>query len=424
MPIDFGFGGTNLQSNEPTTPEEDIKTDIETGKKENGNGVSDIDDGGKEPEVKPEESDKETKDESEKKDEDKSLELTPNTKVEIGDSIYTVDDKGNLVDDKGAIFKEAGEVADFLKTLEQSDEDGKDDLNINNIIESVGIDIFDDKDNPVQFDNTPEGIKQYVQAVIQTSQNEVAESTINSLFQTYPVVKEVLDYYVANGNSLDGFTERPDRSNIEVDENDEVQKENIIRTAWKEQNRRGDVDNYIAYLKSSGTLKLVAEQELKGLKEADAAYKKQLAEEARVKKEAEVETQKQYWSGVKDVIDSRRIAGYQIPDTILIERNGQKVAATPNDFFNYIYRVDKEGYSQYQRDLMKETEESRRDDEILRAYLKFTGGNYSNLVDMAVNEKEVKRLRFKAKENNSRKTTFKITPPVNNNDKKETDLGY
>ena len=108
----------------------------------------------------------------------------------------------------------------------------------------------------------------------------------------------------------------------------------------------------------------------------------------------------------------------------MIERDGKKLATTPNDFFNYIYKVDKEGYSQYQRDLMKESAESRRDDEILRAYLKFVGGNYSNLVDMAINEQKVNTLKFKAKENNSRKTTFKVTPPSKNNDKKETDFGY
>ena len=79
-----------------------------------------------------------------------------------------------------------------------------------------------------------------------------------------------------------------------------------------------------------------------------------------------------------DVIKNRNIAGYQIPENIIISRNGEKISASPEDFFNYIYRVDENGQSAYVKDLLQETPESRRDDEILRAYLKFVGGNYSN----------------------------------------------
>ena len=63
---------------------------------------------------------------------------------------------------------------------------------------------------------------------------------------------------------------------------------------------------------------------------------------------------------------------------------------------------------------MKQTPESRRDDEILRAFLTFTGGSYANLVDMAIKQKEVTRLRSKAKEAGAHRTTVKVnTPPKN-----------
>lgn len=70
---------------------------------------------------------------------------------------------------------------------------------------------------------------------------------------------------------------------------------------------------------------------------------------------------------------------------------------------------------------MKQTPESRRDDEILRAFLTFTGGSYANLVDMAVKEKEAIRLRTKAKEAAAHKTTVKVTTPTNQ--KKEIKFG-
>ena len=418
----MAFGYEGLQSNEAVTPDDEKQTDLSSGKEDEKDKqtLDSPPDDNKNEDDKKEESSEEEKPADDKKEE---LNLQAGTKIEIDNTSYTIDDKGNLVDEKGVIFKEASQVNDYLKSLEQSDEDVDKEISIDNVVDAIGIDILDDQDKPVKFENTPEGIKQYVNAVIQTTQQEIADSTINSLYSRYPIVKEVLDYYIANGNSLDGFSGRPDRSNIVVDENNEAQQEAIIRAAWDEQGRKGSVDNYIAYLKSSGTLKTVAEEELEGLKQADADYKRKLADEAKAREQAELEEQKQYWKGVKDIIDTKKIAGYQIPDTILIERNGQKIAATPGDFFNYIYQTDKEGYTQYQRDLLKDTPESRRDDEILRAYLKFVGGNYSNLVDMAIKEKEVAKLKFKAKEAGARKTSYKITPPTKE-DKKDINLGY
>lgn len=338
--------------------------------------------------------------------------FVPGAKIEIGKSIYNVDVEGNLVDDKGNIFKKKDELADYVKTLEQSDEDGKNDLTIDKIIETVGVEILNEDNTPVTYEDTPEGIQQYINAVIETSRQEIAETTINTLWDKYPEIKSILDYYIANGNSLEGFNGKPDRSNLVVDENNQSQQEEIIRMAWKERGQEID-DSYIAYLKSSGTLLTVAEKELENIKQADEKERKRIADEAAIRERETLEANQKYWEGVKEVITNRKIAGYEIPDTILIKKDGKQIAATPTDFFNYLYQIDKEGYSRYQRDLMAEDANARRDDEILRAFLKFTGGTYANLVDMAVKQKEVLKLRNKANEANARKTTIKVTPPAN-----------
>ena len=242
------------------------------------------------------------------------------------------------------------------------------------------------------------------------------------MYQKYPIVKDVINYYVANGNSLEGFGQVPDRSGIEIDENNEAQQEQIIRTAWSERKQRGDVNSYINYLKSSGTLLATAKEELDGLKEADAQYKRDIEAKAAAEEKEKIETLERYWNGVHDIIKSRKIAGYQIPESIVITRDGQKLSVTPEDFFNYIYRVDKEGKSAYERDLEAETPDVRRDDEILRAYLKYVGGNYSNLVDMAINTKEVNKLILKSKEN--KKPSISIRKPAPKQNKDNIDLGF
>lgn len=349
--------------------------------------------------------------------------LEAGTSIEVGEDTYTVDENGNLLDKNGNIFKEAKDVKSWLNEFENVTDTDKDSISIETIQEAVGVQITDDDDKPVEFENNPEGIKAYIDAVIETAKEEHFETAVNTLYQKYPILNDVLNYYIANGNSLEGFGEVPDRSNITIDDSNEAQQEAIIRTAWEEQGRKGDVESYIAYLKSSGTLLATAKEELVGLQEADEQYRKNIEEEAEYKEAERLQRLENYWNSVHDVIKNRIIAGYQIPESIIISRNGQKLSVTPEDFFNYIYRVDKDGKSAYERDLATETPESRRDDEILRAYLKFVGGNYSNLVDMAINKEKVNRLKLKAKERNT--STVRISKPKTNTNKgTNIDLGY
>lgn len=425
--IDFGFGGETSTDvtppadggtgNNPIPPTEE-KTDISTGNVETPSGATDLGnaDANKE------------KEEPKNEDKDKGSEITqteyaPGTKFELDDKTYTVDENGNVVDDKGAIFKDAKDVADWIKSF-NVDDTNENELTIDNIIKAVGTEIVDDDEKPIQFENTADGIKSYIDAVVEVSKQDVTEAALNTLFTQYPFIKDAINYYKANGNSLEGFNEVVDRSDVTLDKDNEEQQKEIIRTAWKERGAKGDVEGYIDYLKSSGSLATIAEDELNNLKQYDADRKTKLAEEAKKAQEEELQYYQDYWNGVKEVVDKRKIAGYQIPESIIINRNGQKLTVTPNDFFNYLYRVDKEGLSQYQRDLAAQDPMARRDDEILRAYLTFVGGNYSNLVDMAINEKEVKSIRLKAKENN--KSTLKITKPTTNKTTsgKDIDLGY
>lgn len=350
---------------------------------------------------------------------DEDVKYEEGTVLEVGDIKYTVDKDGNVIDEEGNIFKNKNEVKEWLKTFEISE--SSDEISLSAIQEALGVNITDDNDKPIEFENSVDGIKSYVNAVIESKRDENYDVAINTLFQKYPILSDVLNYYLANGNTLKGFGEIPDRSNITIDNDNEAQQIHIIKTAWQEKGIKGNVDNYINYLKTSGILFETAKEELKSLQEADKQYKEKLAEEAEQKENEYIKQIEEYWNGVHDIIKTRKIAGYQIPETILINKNGQKVSATPEDFFNYIYRTDKDNKSAYQRDLEQEDIQSKREDEILRAYLKFVGGNYSNLVDMAINKQNVNTLKFKAAQRTTNK--IKMYKPTQTKNK-QIDLGY
>ena len=411
IPEDFGFGGGNDVVE--TTPPIEEKTNLETG--EVGiEGKTNLDDnqGG-----------------SGNNDDNKGSEKTgtsstggqEESNLNVGDSVeidgitYTVNNDGALVDEKGEVFKTKDEVIELLKDNSVENIEESNSINIEDIQKIVGINIEDEKGNSVQFDSTPEGVAQYVNSILELKKAEFAQAGINKLIEDYPILNDFLNYYIANGNSYEGFGELKDRSGIQVDDNNVSQQEAIVREAWKEFGRRGSVDKYIIYLKDSGQLADVAKEDLVALQQHDAEVRE---ENSRAAIEAQEEYEREviaYWKNVKSCIDKREIAGYKIPETIILNKNGKQVSATPNDFFNYVYQVDDNGMSQYQRELANESIQDRMQDELLKAWLKYTGKSYDSLLEMGVAAKEVKKLRLTANNNKSAKATIKITKAAKKN---------
>ena len=342
------------------------------------------------------------------------------TEIEVDGSTYSVAENGDVVDKDGNVFKEAKDVKAWIESFEVNNVN-PDEISIETLQKTFDVELTDENGKPIEFENTPEGVKSYVESIIEVQKEEIQEATINTLYAKYPILETLIPYIATNGGSIEGFTDVKDRSGVTIDESNEAQQESIIRESWAEQKISGNVDNYIAYLKANGMLLDTAKAELAALQEKDASLREELAQQAEEAEQAAIKREIQFWTGVKEVIDSRSIAGYKIPDAIIIERDGKKISATPDDFFNYIYQVDANGKSRYDNDLAKESLEDRRNDAILRAYLKFVGGNYTNLVDMAINDKEVKKLKLIAKSRNQ--SSVKVNKPQTNKGK-DIDLGF
>ena len=347
--------------------------------------------------------------ESNSNDADSSTgDLTEGDSIEFEGVTYTVDATGNLVDDKGNIFKEAKDVKSWISSMDVSNDQNNSDFNLNSIQEALGITVTDDNGNPVEFTNDAEGVKSYINSVIDLKSKDIQTATINKLFADNPLLKEFTDYVQLTG-SPQGFGELPDRSGIEIDKNNINQQEAIIRMAAQEFGNKSLNENYIKYLKDSGGLYDEAKQQLTALVEKDAAMRKDIEEQAEANRQAEQARINEYWQNVSKIIEGRIIAGYKLPESFTKEVNGQKVVYTPNDFYNYLNKAieqDADGniVTGYQRDLSKLTDEEYLNRELLDAWLMFTGGTYKDLIDMAVKEDNVRKLKIKSKEQRTAKS--------------------
>jgi hypothetical protein len=421
--FDFGLGSDNNSGNtnepikEPTTSLDDVNQNNNAKEPSvlNSENNNNINPKGEEGDSSDDKSDKPNGD---GQSDDSSLK--EGSVVTVGEDSYTVDANGNLLDKDNNIFKSSNEVAEWLAQFETVDDDEDADvINLANIQKAIGVDLSDENGNPVEFENSIEGIKSYINGVVEANREENYRTAFNSIQQQYPFIDDVINYWVANNNSLEGYNEIPDRSKIEVIPNNTAQHEAIIRQAWAESKRPGNIEDYLQYLKSSGNLEAVARDELKGLQQLDADYRERIAQQAE-----EVEAQQQqyiaeYWKSVQDIVQGGKIAGYDIPETISVNRDGRTIAVGRNEFFNYLYQVDGEGKSMYQRDIEATDETAQLQDQLLRAYLMFTGGSYADLVTMADNKNKVKHLKLTAK--NSKKPSVRIN---RNNSNKPKDLDF
>lgn len=335
------------------------------------------------------------------------------TVIETPDGTFTVDANGNFVDDKGAIFKEAKDVKDYISQFNDEGALTKG-ADLQAIQTLIGLEVTDENGKPMEFTDDDAGKKAYIDEVLKFKQKEATDIALNTYFTNNPMIKQFADYVQLGGDPAN-FGKIPDRTNIQFDPNDAEQHKRIIATAWAEEGRLGDVEAYIKFHETSGSLADVAKKELEGLKQKDAAFKQQIAEDAKKQREADEQEHAAYINSIYEKVNAGVIGGYKIPETVVVESNGQKLNRTRADFFNYVTRIDANGQTGYQKDLNAMSDSDYLDRELLDAWMHFSGGSYKTLVDMAIKANEANRIKLIAKKANSNSAkTVKITPkPAN-----------
>lgn len=346
--------------------------------------------------------------ENNKSDNFSTGELNSGDQIEVDGVTYTVSDNGDLVDSEGTVFKEAADVAEWLKSVNVDENVNDGGLNIASIQDAVGITINDENGNPVEFTDDANGVKSYVDSVINLRSNELQQAAINRLYQDNPLLKQFQDYVQLTGTPR-GFGDIPDRSGIRLDKDNEAQLIAVIKMAAAEFGNKSLNDNYIKYLRDGGGLYDEARVQLEALVEKDKAYRQEIETRAAEERAQEAQDVANYWEKANNIINSRVIAGYKIPESFTKVVDGKKVVVTPNDFFDYISKAsvtteDGNRITGYQNALSNLTDDEYMAREMLDAWLMFTGGTYKDLIDMAVKENEVRKLVVKSKESRSAKT--------------------
>jgi len=344
---------------------------------------------------------------------DAAVELQEGDNVEIDGATYTINNNGDAVGEDGQVFRTRAELAQLIASQATQEPSV-----LQTLQSKFGSEFTDENGNPIVFDDSIEGLNSYVETVVKARQEEAQQAALNSLFATYPQVEQALNYVKLNG-SLEGFNEIPTERPT-LDKNNEEQLASVIREEWKLQNKRGDVNKFIDYCKSAGTLYETAVESDKVVGEINEAKLAETRAKVEAAEQAEREATEAYWKKVDETLAKGDLMGYAIPEQIQCNREGKKVMLSKADFMKYIsVPVDESGNTAYMLDESKVAPEIAMQDDLLRAYLKFTGGNYSSLVGMAANKEQVLKLRTQA----AQATTAKRTIVINSNGSNSKHVG-
>lgn len=328
------------------------------------------------------------------------VQLSEGDTVNVDGVDYTIDAEGNSIAADGTVFRTATELAELIA------QNGFEPNVLNQLQTRFGSDFKDENGNPIVFDDNEEGIAAYVETVVQSRVKEAQAAAINNLFETYPQVEQVINHLKLNG-SLDDFVEIPDRSQITVSKDNEEQQATFIREEWKLSGKKGDVNKFIDYCKNAGILYDTAVESKEAV---DSIYESRLAEQkaqVEAKEAAAAAEEKAYWDNVEKTISKGELLGYSIPEQIQCNKDGKKVMLSRRDFLKYVSTpVDSEGNTAYMLDEAKVDSDARMQDDLLKAFLRFTGGDYASLVGMAVNKQKVLSIRTAAAQTTGKRTVI------------------
>ena len=266
------------------------------------------------------------------------------------------------------------------KSIEEDAEETsekEDDSIVSQVLSTLGYEVDD------AYEDTTEGLV----ALTKDVGTQIADETLDKLFEQYPLVGKHLEYVMNGGDSQQFMVTndpRQDYSKIEIKENDIMSQKSVLSEYFRLKGHDKEfIDELLEDYEDSGKLQAKADSALKALAQAQAQHKEQMLEDQRKQQQNYVAEQQKFWDGVYDTIDkSKEFKGISIP-----EREKSK-------FFDYLSKpVTKEGYTQ--RDL--DHNESDMDVKLAIDYLMFKGFNLDKIINKKARTKSTRALKDKIK---------------------------
>ena len=315
------------------------------------------------------------------------------------DVVYKLDANKNAIDANGNIVKTKKEL---LELLEESDDTGDD--YIKYISSVTGFQAMDDKGNPVEFENTVEGLAAREIYIVKQEAVKLAKQELDSFFNKNQDILEMMEYKKLHG-SLKAYATHEDFSKIILeDSNDDQHRSIIIKAELARGNSEARANKIADLLMEDGKGKEEAQASLKYLIDKQTADNAAIAKKLEDDKRTELDKKSVEFSEVAKVVKSGEAKGYTIPEFFKVKlANGTQTTMHRNAIYQLITEpISDDGSSRYDRMRANDSIE----DKVLDAYVRLTGFDIDTLVNQKVNNKKVLDLKSAKKKFASSKISF------------------
>jgi len=295
------------------------------------------------------------------------------TKLELeeADAPEKVKDEKQKVDDT---------LEDDSKDYEDDSDDTLEDENeestvVSEVLTKLGYELDG------EYADTADGLAEMTKDVA----DKMADSRIDEVLESFPLVKKHLEYVLAGGESnnfMQAYDPRSDYNQISLAEDDSRSQKAILSDYFSHKGHDKEfIEEMLEDYEDSGKLYNKAEQARQALGKQQSAQKEQIVAQQRHQFESQAQEQTEFWNGVSETIsNSKEFAGLTVP-----EKEKSK-------FFKYISTpINKEG--QTQRDL--DHNEADMETKLGIDYLMYKGFNLETIINTKAKTKSAKSLRDK-----------------------------
>jgi len=300
--------------------------------------------------------------------------------VEKEDTLEEIIPESKLKDndlDEDAKLKEDGVEESTTDVINEDTEVSDDGTVVEEVLSKLGYE-FDQN-----FEDTPEGLTKMTQAVSE----KMAEDKMNEMFESFPLIKQHLEYVLSGGDSqqfMTAYSPTQDYGKLILNEKDVAMQKAVLVEYFRQ---KGHEDTFISEILSDYNdgekLYGKAKQAKEALSKLQNTERSQMLEEQKKVQEEQMQEQKQMWDEVYTKVDTaEKFAGLDVPS-----REKKK-------FFKYISNpVSKEGYTQRDLDHMN----ADMDVKLAIDWMMYNGFDLSKVIDKKAKTKSVQTLKNRIK---------------------------
>lgn len=296
------------------------------------------------------------------------LKKEDDTNNNLDDNVETVNSKDNknIIDDVESNKDDNDEIVvdDNVESY------------VDSLIANIGYTIKDEKGEVIKYEDTSEGLQNYISDVINSVKKDTELQIKESIIKEINPQAVKLDLHLKAGGTLETFFTplNINIANIKLTENNIDDAKNVIKVDLERLGVNSKIiDVTLKGLESSGELLEEAKKHQKALLDYEKSENDKKLENIKIVKQKEKEDIENYAANINKLIDSRNINGISLD-----------LKEIPT-FKDYIFKLNDNGKTQYDLDLEQDNDEH----DLFIAYLKFKKYDFSKIILEKQNSKAV-----------------------------------